>query len=297
MSVNGALLESWQLSLHNKSPQTVKLYLSEVDRFARWLVDHDRPAGAPGDLLAVTRQDAEAYLSSLRTAGRAAATIRSRWIAMRSIYRWAAEEDELDESPMTRVHVSKADPPPIGILSPDDYQRLINACAGRAFGDRRDAALIAFLYATGHRIGEACSLDLDDVDLVQRIALVRKGKGDKHRLTRFDPHTAALIDRYKRVRARHRYAALPALWLGYRGPLTRRGVSPMLARRGKAAGIGHVHPHMFRHTWADRWLSNGGTEGDLQKLGGWENADVMRRYGSARAVDRALAAYDQVMGD
>jgi site-specific recombinase XerD len=296
VSLNDGLLESWALSLHSKSPRTVVLYLSEVRRYAQWLAEADRPAGTPGDLLEVSRQDAEAYIASMRSAGLQPATIRSRWIALRSLYGWCVEEDELDESPLARVHVSKADPPPIDVLSADDFAKLLKACSGRAFNDRRDAALISFLWATGLRVSEACSLRVDEVDLVQRVALVKHGKGDRHRLCRFDPQTAALIDRYKRVRGRHKLTALPALWLGYRGPLTRKGVTPMLTRRSAAAGIGHVNPHRFRHSWADRWLANGGSEGDLQKLGGWENAEVMRRYGSARAVDRALAAYDGVMG-
>ena len=71
------------------------------------------------------------------------------------------------------------------------------------------------------------------------------------------------------------------------------GDPQMLAKATiEMAGIGHVHPHMLRHTFAHRFLEQGGTEGDLQQLGGWESAEVMRRYGSARAVDRALAAYD-----
>jgi integrase/recombinase XerD len=111
---------------------------------------------------------------------------------------------------------------------------------------------------------------------------------------RFDAATAAALDRYKRVRARHRFAALPWLWIGHRGRTTRKGVPEMLAKRAALAGIGHVHPHQLRHTWADRWLRSGGNEGDLQRLGGWESSDIMRRYGEARAVDRALNAYDTV---
>lgn len=68
----------------------------------------------------------------------------------------------------------------------------------------------------------------------------------------------------------------------------------MLDKRAAIAGIDHVHPHQLRHTWADRWLRAGGNEGDLQRLGGWESAEIMRRYGEARAVDRALAAYDTI---
>jgi integrase len=124
--------------------------------------------------------------------------------------------------------------------------------------------------------------------------VVRHGKGDKARVVRFDAATAAALDRYKRVRARHRCAASPALWIGHRGRMTRKGVPMMLNKRAALAGIDHVHPHQLRHTWADRWLRAGGNEGDLQRLGGWESAEIMRRYGEARAVDRALTAYDAI---
>lgn len=98
----------------------------------------------------------------------------------------------------------------------------------------------------------------------------------------------------KRIRARHPYASLPWLWIGFRGRMTRKGVPTMLNKRAAEAGVRHVHPHQLRHTWADRWLSAGGNEGDRQRLGGWESAEIMRRYGEARAVDRALTAYDAV---
>jgi len=55
----------------------------------------------------------------------------------------------------------------------------------------------------------------------------------------------------------------------------------MLVRRAHQAGIGHVHPHVLRHGFASRFLENGGTESDLMWLGGGEDAEVIRRYGSA----------------
>ncbi len=111
---------------------------------------------------------------------------------------------------------------------------------------------------------------------------------------RFDAATVAALDRYKRIRARHRLANLSAFWIGFRGPLTRKGLGPIFDKRSTQAGIGHIHPHQLRHTFASRWLAAGGNEGDLQRLGGWENADVMRRYGAAQGVDRALDAYDRI---
>jgi site-specific recombinase XerD len=292
---NDALLASWRLSLHDKRPRTIALYLDEANRFATWLAEHERPAGAPGDLLTIDRQDAEAWIHDLQAAGLAKATIRSRWIALRNLYGWLVDEDEIDVSPLAKVKVPKPDAPPPDVLPEAALRALLKACEGRAFEDRRDAALIRFMVATGLRVSEVCSLTTGDVDLMTRLVTVRSGKGDKARVVRFDAATAAALDRYRRVRGRHpRYAQRPEFWIGFRGPLTRKGVPLVLDKRAAMAGIGHVHAHQLRHTWAHRWLSNGGTEGDLQLLGGWANAEVMRRYGAAQATDRALAAYDNI---
>lgn len=291
---NSALLESWTLSLHGKSPGTRRLYLRIAYRFEDWLLANARPVDAPGDLVAVTRQDAEAWFGAQRARGLAPATIRSRWIALRNLYGWLADEEELNVNPLAKVRVEKPNPEPIRVLTDDDLRSLLKACDGKDFFARRDLALVRMLASTGLRLAELADLRLGDVDLTKRVAYVTHGKGDKARWVRFDAETATALDRYKRARGRHRNAHLPWLWLARMGRFTAKGIPLMLVRRAEQAGIGHLHAHQLRHTFAHRYLENGGTEGDLQRLGGWESAEVMRRYGSARAVDRALAAYDHV---
>lgn len=292
--VTDELVKSWQRSLHQKAPGTRALYLNCVRWFEGWLRENGRPDGAVGELLEVGRRDAEAYFTDLEEHGIKPATRRSRWIALRSFYGWLLEEEEINVNPLAKVKVERPDPAPIPVLSDTDLRALLKACEGKRFEDRRDYALLRLMAGTGLRRAEVASLLLDDVDLDNRIAAVRKGKGGRARMVRFDAATAAAIDRYRRARAKHQYAPLPALWLGKFGALTPKGIPDILERRAQQAGINHVHAHRLRHTFAHRFLAGGGQEGDLQKLGGWQNSDVMRRYGSARAVDRALAAYDDV---
>jgi integrase len=71
----------------------------------------------------------------------------------------------------------------------------------------------------------------------------------------------------------------------------------MLQRRAAEAGYDpDVHPHTFRHTFANHWLSNGGSEGDLMRLTGWKSRAMLDRYGTDMAQQRAIEAKRR-MGD
>jgi integrase len=62
---------------------------------------------------------------------------------------------------------------------------------------------------------------------------------------------------------------------------------PALADRARLAGIKDFHPHVMRHTAADRWLFAGGSEGGLMAIAGWTRPDMLLRYTRARAAQRA----------
>jgi integrase len=121
------------------------------------------------------------------------------------------------------------------------------------------------------------------------VTVTRKG-GRIDRLA-IGRQTAKDLDRYIRARARHGLADCPALWLGQKGGMTTSGISQMMSRRGHQAGVDHVHPHRFRHTFANDWLAAGGTEGDLMQIGGWRCRDMLDRYGSSAASERAREAH------
>jgi integrase len=65
----------------------------------------------------------------------------------------------------------------------------------------------------------------------------------------------------------------------------------MVNRRAERAGIGHVHPHQLRHTFAHRWLDSGGNEQDLMRLVGWKSRTMLGRYAASTADVRARDAH------
>ena len=185
-----ALVASWSLALHDKATSTRKLYAEVLRGFAKSLDGRS--------VLTATRRDCQTYFAEMRDRGLAQATLRSRWIALRSFYAWAAVEDEIDDNPMVGIKVERAAPPPPDMPDDTDLKLLFKVCAGRGIWERRDLAMIRLGLATGARITELCSLELRDVDLVNRIIVIRHGKGDKNRAARFDPETGAALDRYLR---------------------------------------------------------------------------------------------------
>lgn len=290
-----ALWPSWELALKsaNRSPATLRNYrVHVVESFASWLTEQ----GHSGAVRDVSTQDVQRYITD-QIETRSASTAATRFRCLRVFFRWCANENEIDASPMDGIEAPSIEEKAVPIFSNDDVRKLLAACDGASFPQRRDAALIRMLIDTGLRAAEIMSLTVDDIDLHAGEAIVM-GKGAKQRIVAFGNKTAEALDRYLRSRRSHKSAEQPHLWLGVRGPMGPTGLSQMLRRRGEQAGVADVHPHRFRHTFAHRWLAAGGQEGDLQALAGWAGGDMIRRYGASAKAERARDAHRRMaLGD
>jgi site-specific recombinase XerD len=280
-----ALLPSWELALRTerKSPQTIKSYGDGVRGFLRWCDQH-------GHFPALDRELVKGYVADLLEAGAEPATARARQLAVRRFSAWLEEEGEVDDDPLLGLKSPKLDTKVTDSLTEDELRRLIKACGGKEFRDRRDEAIIRLMAETGMRAGELTGLTVADVDLNRGLVTIRPGKGGKGRVAPFGDHTARAIDRYLRARRGHRLAETDALWLGDRGKnLEYYGLHSALKYRAQLAGLTNFHPHLLRHTAASRWLAAGGSEGGLMAVAGWSTRDMIDRYTRSTAAERAAA--------
>lgn len=280
-----ALLESWTLHLkaERKSPQTVKSYTEGVRAFLAYCEREDIPP-------VLDRATVNAFTAALLDDGREASTVRSRQLGVRRFSAWLAEEDEIDRDELVGLKPPKLDHKVVERLSDEQCRALIQACHGKAFRERRDEAIVRFMLEAIVRAGEVVDMTVSGIDLAHGSAVIRRGKGGKGRVVPFGPQTGRAIDRYLRLRKAHRLADTDQLWLGDRGKgFTYYGLHSALKYRAELAGIDGFHPHLTRHTAAQRWLAASGSEGGLMAVAGWTRRDMLDRYTQASAAERAAA--------
>ena len=207
-----------------------------------------------------------------------------------AVFRWALEDGEITTSPMERMRAPKVPEHPPAVLTDAELRTLLRVAEGNDFTARRDTAILRTFIDTGARLSEIANLMLDDLSLDdQTITVV--GEGSHVRALPIGAKTVRAIDRYLRARQTHPQSSEAFLWLGQKGRVTPSGITQMLRRRAQDAGLGHIHPHQFRHTFAHSWLVAGGQEGDLQELAGWRSREMLRRYGASTRAERAREAH------
>jgi site-specific recombinase XerD len=165
-------------------------------------------------------------------------------------------------------------------LTDEEIQTLIaSADAGTPKGVR-DRAILELLYASGLRVGEVASLDVRDLDLQERVALVH-GKGSRERLVVMGMPAAKAVERFlKEGRPHLARDKEVALFLNRHGTrLSQRAIQIMVRQQALAAGIERsVHPHLLRHTFATHLLEGGAELRVVQTLLGHSNVNTTQIY-------------------
>ncbi len=298
------LLEDFvgELRQTNKSKGTIDTYRRDIGYFRSFLAAQGRPTNADS----LTKDAIGAYIEhtlnrpNQRTGKPVTPEYAGRqYRSLQQFCKYLFREELIEVNPFDRMDPPTIPEKQVPVPPIDALRRLLAACDGTEFEDRRDTALIRLLADTGPRIGEIAPLDVDGIDFAENTILV-VGKGRRPRTLPFGDKTRTALRRYIRMRAKHNQAVRgrTELWLTRYGPMTPSGIQQMLDRRAQQAGIGHLHPHQFRHFFAHNWLANGGQEQDLMMLAGWRSRQMLGRYGKSVADERARDAHRRArLGD
>lgn len=252
--------KSWMTG-ERKSKHTVKQYAFLVSKFLQFV---------NMDPKNVKREDIEAYKKHLVTVK--GYSRNSQYLCMKAVslfFRYKGINIPSNLNPPKR---SMKLP---NYLTESETSRLIKAAKehGKIF------PMLMVLSYTGIRVGELCSLNVNDVDLYENIIHVRGGKGDKDRIVIMSDDCSSALRAYMEERGRMN-AATSALFVSSRG--TRYDTSTVeraIRKISAEAGIPKkVTPHVLRHTFATTLLRNGGDIRFIQQILGHASISTTQIY-------------------
>lgn len=240
----------------------------------------------------VTATDVRKYIIAVRESHYADDTKHGTIRAIHRFWAWVSVEYGTD-NPMRNIKYPKQpEPTPGKAADLTDAARLFAYLIGDEPLIIRDRALVAFLIATGARAGGVVGLQVRDLDLGRRRALVTE-KGGKKRTVFFDLETQGDLRRWQAVRDPD------ILWFFYNvrtgKPLTANGLLQIMYKRGHEAGCtGKVNPHAWRHAFGIGARKQQMDTINLSSLMGHEDMQVTADYyAQLNIVDDLQAVYDE----
>ena len=212
------------------------------------------------------------FAADLHGKGLNARSIQRRLSAARTFYEYLMREGHCSRNPALDVRAPKPSKRLPATLDADQMGRLLAFRVDDSLS-ARDKAIMELFYSSGLRVSELIGLGVLGIDLADRTVRVL-GKGGK---TRIVPVGRQAVDALKKwLKERHGLVkpGIDALFVGRRGrPLSARAVQLRVDTWGRRQGIGvHMHPHMFRHSFATHLLESSGNLRGVQELLG--HADI-----------------------
>ena len=274
----------------NASPHTIKAYMRDLSQFAdyvgpqRWQdIDHILIRG---------------YLSNLYERGLSKTSVARSLAALRSLYKWLAQEGEVEQNPAALVATPKLPRKLPRVPTIEEVNTVLDAAMpeSSAFAER-EQVILELLYGCGIRNSELVGINLDDIRWSQEILLVR-GKGKKERYVPFGDSAKAAMQSYlparRRVLGETRRTTERALLVNLRGSrLTTRSVGRIVKQIAVARGLSpDVHPHTLRHAFGTHMLEEGADLRAIQEMLGHERLATTQRY-TQLTVKHVMEVYDR----
>jgi len=279
----------------DRSPATVRGYLTDLSVFTRWLESQ-----GTSNLANLTAADLRFYRQHLLDHSASPQTINRKLAALAAFGSWAAQTGILSANPALNIKSVGTMPQAPKWLDKKQRASLIQAAKDDLQKARlryprlwvlrlRDATAVTLLLNTGLRVSELANLKLGDLLLTERKSTltVRAGKGTKQRVLPLNKDARAMLEQWLAVRPQ---ISDDALFVGQRGErLQVRSVQCAVSRLAELAGLQDVTPHICRHSFAKALLDSGVTLEKVATLLGHESLDTTRLYITPGEKDLELA--------
>lgn len=280
----------FQQTEKDASPLTIRNYKAALKEYREW---------RGGDFSGWRKERVEhfqGYLFDLMKRGMKRTTIRLRFAALRSFYKYLVLRRGLAKSPVAGVLMPKLERGLPVVLTQRQMEELLETplktdapMKGPPWLRLRDVAILELFYSSGLRISELLGLDVRDVDFVEEIVKV-KGKGKKERIVPVGGFAMEAIQKYRREAV----VTNGPLFRSVRGTrITQQAVDLMLKRYLKMSGIPFaVSPHKLRHSFATHLLDAGADLRSVQELLGHSSLSTTQIYTHV-TKERLKKAYDE----
>ncbi|HUQ86000.1 MAG TPA: tyrosine recombinase XerC [Vicinamibacterales bacterium] len=298
-----AFLKYLQLNRH-VSPHTVRAYDTDVSQYLAFVASQTGKKMSelgPGDL---DMNSVRAHIAELNKAGKARSSVARKLSGLRTFIKYLRREEIIDHDPAAMAVAPRRDQTIPTHLSEPEIARLIETPNTADPLGRRDRAILELFYASGLRLSELVAIDLEDLNLGERMVRVM-GKGGKERILPFNQSTVAAIKAWMKDRAAIMATRVPRrtpkpsrtlrpqdlktsdpLFINSRGTrLTGRSVDRLLRRYvAQCSTRMGISPHALRHSFATHLLQRGADLRAIQELLGHARLSTTQRYTHVNAA-------------
>jgi integrase/recombinase XerC len=273
----------------NASPHTIKAYTGDLDNFAAYI--------GPRDWRHIDHVIIRGFLSHLYEKGLSKASVARSLAAVRSLYRWLAQEGVVEQNPAALVSTPKLPKKLPRVPTIEEMNTVLDGPMPEvAAFPERDRLMFELLYGCGIRNSELVGINLDDIRLSNEAILIR-GKGKKERYVPFGDSVKSALASYLPLRLQmlaERKKNTNALLINQRGGrLTTRSAGRIVKKVAVAKGLPpDVHPHTLRHAFGTHMLEEGADLRAIQEMLGHERLSTTQRY-TQLSMKHVLEVYDQ----
>jgi len=276
------------------SDNTIVAYRNDLSQLVRFLTE-DRQHHGDIDWKTVDKDTIINFVLFLKERQYKSSTVARKMAAVKSFFHYLFQSGTLADDPTASLGSPRVEKPLPKAAARDDVERLLQAPQGDSPKSLRDRAILELLYATGMRVTELISLDMENVDL--DAGTVRAfGKGAKERLLPIHSRGVKALRVYITAgrTALLRDQEEPALFLNPRGQrLTRQGLWLIVKQYVYQEGLDEsITPHTLRHSFATHMLNRGANLRNVQHLLGHASLATTQVY-TRVSSDRLREVYDE----